>query len=81
MSLTMPRRKWTTNDTGADASPQQDTATLAQRDGSFPMSAYPPYEPLKRTGERAGEHVPHALCMIQISWIPVCWLTLSKTKT
>lgn len=51
-SLTI-RRKWTTNET----SPTAKSSTLKPA-ANVPMSAHPPYEPLRRSSE----HVPHSLC-------------------
>ena len=65
--LIMLRRKWTTNEIDGDESPQQNKSTLHKPSGSFPMSAYPPYEPLQRS---TGEHVPHSLCMINAFRLP-----------
>ena len=46
-------RKWTTNET----SPATKSNTLKPA-ANVPMSAHPPYEPLRRSSE----HVPHSLC-------------------
>lgn len=46
-------RKWTTNET----SPAAKSNTL-KPPSNVPMSAHPPYEPLRRSSE----HVPHSLC-------------------
>lgn len=51
-NLTM-YRKWTTNET----SPAAKSNTLKPA-ANVPMSAHPPYEPLRRSSE----HVPHSLC-------------------
>lgn len=48
-------RKWPTN--GIEGSPSQSKGGLPYKSPMFPMSAQPPYEPIKRS-----EHVPHALC-------------------
>ncbi|KAK1080042.1 hypothetical protein LTR33_005880 [Friedmanniomyces endolithicus] len=49
------KKKWSTNDLeGSPEDNKNDGADLMP----FPMSAHPPYEPLKRTIE----HTPHALC-------------------
>lgn len=54
-----PSRKWTSNDIGA--SPQIGKGGLPfSKPSVFPMSAAPPYAPVRR--ESASEHVPHALC-------------------
>ena len=48
-------RKWSN---GPELTPQLSKSQPFKPASTFPMSAAPPYEPLKRTGE----HVPHALC-------------------
>lgn len=48
-------RKW--SNSGIEESPHQAKGGLPFNSTMFPMSAQPPYEPLKRP-----EHVPHALC-------------------
>lgn len=54
--LTMAR-KWTTNETSPNA--KSNTMKPAP---NVPMSAHPPYEPIRRMST-ASEHVPHSLCM------------------
>lgn len=49
-------RKWTTDETGSTQ--QQDADGFVRPNGTtMPMSAHPPYEPLRRTSE----HTPHAV--------------------
>ncbi|KAK4507440.1 hypothetical protein PRZ48_001175 [Zasmidium cellare] len=48
------KKKWPTN--GIEGSPNQAKGGLPYKSPMFPMSAQPPYEPIKRP-----EHVPHAL--------------------
>jgi len=54
-------RKWTTNET----SPNAKSSNTMKPAANVPMSAHPPYEPLRRMS--TSEHVPHSLCRSRVS--------------
>lgn len=57
-------RKWTTNET----SPNAKSSNTMKPAANVPMSAHPPYEPVRRMS--TSEHVPHSLCTYRSSATP-----------